>query len=63
MEVAIAVTVGNGDDEEVLVGTALRGGQPLQGPVQLALTGTLGLEDEEQKCSAEEKGRKTRLGL
>lgn len=42
MEVAVAVTVGDGDDEEVFVGTALRGGQSFQGPVQLALARTLG---------------------
>lgn len=41
VEVAIAVTVGNGDDEEVFVGAALRGSQSLQGPVQLALAGAL----------------------
>lgn len=45
VEVAVAVAVGNGDDVEVLVGAALRGGQPLQGPVQLTLAGALGLEE------------------
>ena len=63
MEVAIAVTVGNGDDKEVFMGPALRGSQSLQGPVQLTLAGTLGLGSEQQNCSAEEKGRETKLGL
>lgn len=63
MEVAVPVTVGDGNDEEVLMSAALRGGQPLQGPVQLALAGTLGLGTEEQKSSADEKGGKIELGL
>lgn len=48
MEVAITVAVGDRDDVEVFVGAALCGGQPLQGPVQLALAGALGLGKEEK---------------
>lgn len=60
VEVAIAVAVGDGNDVEVLVGAALRGGQPLQGPVQLALAGALRLEKRghetaHQKGDREEK--------
>lgn len=48
VEVAVAVAVGDGDDVEVLMGAALGGGQPLQGPVQLTLAGALGLEEREK---------------
>lgn len=51
MEVAIAVAVGDGDDEEVLMGAALRGGQSLKGPVQLTLTGTLWLGKRKNKTA------------
>lgn len=57
VEVAVAVAVGNGDDVEVLVGAALRGGQPLQGPVQLTLAGALGLEEGEDE-TAQQKGER-----
>lgn len=41
VEVAVAVAVGDGDDIEVLVRAGLRGRQPLQRPVQLALARAL----------------------
>lgn len=46
------------------MGAALRGGQPLQGPVQLALAGALGLKDGGgAKLSAGGKrGRRTGAG-
>lgn len=46
VEVAIAVAVGDGDDVQVFVRTGLRGGQPLQRPVQLALARALRLQEE-----------------
>ena len=57
VEVAVAVAVGDGDDVEVLMGASLRGGQPLQGPVQLTLAGALGLEDREEE-TAQQKGKR-----
>lgn len=41
VEVAVAVAVGDGDDVQVLVCPGLRGRQPLQRPVQLALARAL----------------------
>lgn len=41
VEVAVAVAVGDGDDVQVLVRPGLRGRQPLQRPVQLALARAL----------------------
>lgn len=43
VEVAVAVAVGDGDDIQVLVCPGLRGRQPLQRPVQLALARALRL--------------------
>lgn len=62
MEVAVSVTVWDGDDEEVFVGTALRGGQPLQGPVQLTLARTLGLGTKEQKNQQMRKAGRSSWG-
>lgn len=45
VEVAVAVAVGDGDDVQVLVGAGLRGSQPLQRPVQLALARALRLRE------------------
>lgn len=45
VEVAVAVAVGDGDDVQVLVRAGLRGGQPFQRPVQLALARALCLRE------------------